>query len=210
MLCSRVRNLLSAYCDSELTGAEMLQIRRHLGDCADCRGEHEAALRIKRLLGALPPAEPLRPFSAAMLQPRPPLDRLRAQFACCPFLSGLAASVSGWARPVRRAGTRLAMGGALALAALAVMALQQPQNPDAVTARVPGSLRAEYETPLETGAPAPSGLRAFLVRPVPSFPRVSVADSLPAPSDPLSGTKFQETPALYIRTGVLRNGSAGR
>ena len=58
MLCSRVQNLLSAYLDRELTGAEMLEIRRHLRDCAPCEREREALLHVKQLLHVLPAAAP--------------------------------------------------------------------------------------------------------------------------------------------------------
>ena len=53
MNCGRVSNQLSAYVDRELTGAEMLHIRSHLGACESCRAEHEALYRMKMMLGRL-------------------------------------------------------------------------------------------------------------------------------------------------------------
>jgi len=58
MNCGRVSNQLSAYLDRELTGAEMLSIRSHLGDCASCRAEYEALGRMKTMLGRLRTPEP--------------------------------------------------------------------------------------------------------------------------------------------------------
>jgi len=62
MGCGRVSNLLSAYLDRELTGADMLAVRRHLAGCAACCAEYEALAQVRRLLGALPAVEP-RPGS---------------------------------------------------------------------------------------------------------------------------------------------------
>lgn len=53
MNCRRVSNLLSAYLDAELAGAEMLDIRDHLSRCPFCAREYEGLRQTKRLLGAL-------------------------------------------------------------------------------------------------------------------------------------------------------------
>lgn len=58
MNCRRVSNLLSAYMDGELTGVEMLEIRRHLGDCCSCCLQYEELREGKMLLSHLPYAEP--------------------------------------------------------------------------------------------------------------------------------------------------------
>ena len=42
MNCGRVSNQLSAYIDRELTGAEMLSVRGHLGDCDSCQMRNTA------------------------------------------------------------------------------------------------------------------------------------------------------------------------
>ena len=47
MHCGRVSNLLSAYIDRELAGAEMLPIRHHLDVCPGCAAEHESLRRVK-------------------------------------------------------------------------------------------------------------------------------------------------------------------
>jgi anti-sigma factor RsiW len=57
MHCGRVSNLLSAYIDRELAGAEMLPIRRHLDACPGCAAEHESLRRVKALLASAPPPE---------------------------------------------------------------------------------------------------------------------------------------------------------
>jgi len=58
MNCGRVSNQLSAYIDRELTGVEMLHIRRHLDDCAACCAEYDALCRMKMALGRLRSPEP--------------------------------------------------------------------------------------------------------------------------------------------------------
>src|SRR5437667_11763584 len=67
MNCGRVSNQLSAYIDRELTGVEMLHIRRHLDDCDPCRSEYEALCRMKTLLGGLRSVEPHPGFVASVL-----------------------------------------------------------------------------------------------------------------------------------------------
>jgi len=62
MLCCRVQNQLSAYSDNELSGAEMLQIRRHLSECRSCTSEHQQLLQMKLLMGALTEPRPSQTF----------------------------------------------------------------------------------------------------------------------------------------------------
>src|SRR5438067_1752080 len=68
MNCGRVSNQLSAYLDRELTGAEMLHIRSHLGGCDSCRAEHESLSRMKMLLGRLRTPAPSHDFLMATLR----------------------------------------------------------------------------------------------------------------------------------------------
>lgn len=58
MNCRRVSNLISAYMDGELTGVEMLEIRRHLDDCGQCALQYESLRYTKQLLSKLRYAEP--------------------------------------------------------------------------------------------------------------------------------------------------------
>jgi anti-sigma factor RsiW len=51
--CLYVSHLLSAYADGELTGIQMLTIRRHVDQCDDCRKELDEVLRVKRVLCSL-------------------------------------------------------------------------------------------------------------------------------------------------------------
>lgn len=55
MTCASVRNLLSAYLDSELSGSEMQAVRAHLEECRDCRAECDSLREVKSLLRGLPP-----------------------------------------------------------------------------------------------------------------------------------------------------------
>lgn len=56
--CFKVKNLLSAYLDRELSGEEMLLIRDHVGGCPDCELEFQEIRRVKSLLLQLPAVEP--------------------------------------------------------------------------------------------------------------------------------------------------------
>ncbi len=59
MNCQKARNLISAYLDGELGGQEMLAIRHHLNGCAECSGEYESLLAVKRMFGKLSPKRPV-------------------------------------------------------------------------------------------------------------------------------------------------------
>lgn len=150
MLCSRVQNLLSAYCDRELTGVEMLEIRQHLDACEACRREHEQLVQVKRLFGSLGAAAPPRDFDSGLLDRAPsvrhswlrtrllaPVEALffRSQAACDELRARLQDG------PAVAAGIRRRMGSAVTAGALAsctffVGALLRPQHPDAVSAHL--------------------------------------------------------------------------
>lgn len=55
-------NLISAYIDGELTGAEMLCIRRHLSECVECAREYESMLGLKEAMARLRTVLPRRDF----------------------------------------------------------------------------------------------------------------------------------------------------
>lgn len=59
MNCQKAQSLISAYLDGELTGQEMLAMRHHLCGCAECSGEYESLLMIKRTFGKLLPKRPI-------------------------------------------------------------------------------------------------------------------------------------------------------
>lgn len=152
MLCSRVQNLLSAYCDRELTGAEMLQIRSHLASCPACRQEQEAILQVKRLMGALSCAEPPRPFDPGILDTAARRPWLWAQFcrAARPYLTALVerrdALVRAGAahlRALQAMPSRLALSGATAVVLVTFALIHAPQHPDAVSAHVPETISSE-------------------------------------------------------------------
>jgi anti-sigma factor RsiW len=58
MNCRKVQNLISAYVDSELPGVEMLAVRQHIGQCAECNTEYESLLKMKRAFGGMNPKMP--------------------------------------------------------------------------------------------------------------------------------------------------------
>lgn len=67
MNCHRVVNLMSAYIDGELTGEEMLAIRRHMATCSECAEEHDSLIFTKRAVSNLASARPRADFAAAIL-----------------------------------------------------------------------------------------------------------------------------------------------
>jgi len=58
---------MSAYVDGELTGAEMLAIRRHLSDCAECAEEHASMLLVKQAVARLRTVAPRKDFATAIM-----------------------------------------------------------------------------------------------------------------------------------------------
>lgn len=58
---------MSAYVDGELTGVEMLEIRRHLSDCPECAEEHESIRVTKQAVSRLRSAAPRRDLAASIL-----------------------------------------------------------------------------------------------------------------------------------------------
>ncbi len=52
--------------DGELTGVEMLEIRRHLDECESCSEQHDELLQGKYLLSCLPYAQPRPGFAEAL------------------------------------------------------------------------------------------------------------------------------------------------
>lgn len=67
MNCRRVSSLMSAYIDGELTGDEMLEIRRHMHDCGSCMLQYESLRQMKQMLFRLPYAVPRAGFLDEMV-----------------------------------------------------------------------------------------------------------------------------------------------
>lgn len=67
MNCRRVESLMSAYIDGELTGAEMLEIRGHIDECAECAREHESIKLTKQMIFRLATVKPREDFAASIL-----------------------------------------------------------------------------------------------------------------------------------------------
>ncbi len=66
MNCRRIVSMMSAYVDGELTGVDMLEIRRHLSDCEECSAEYESIRLTKHALARLATARPRPDFAAAL------------------------------------------------------------------------------------------------------------------------------------------------
>lgn len=67
MNCRRVINSISAYVDGELTGEEMLEMRRHLSGCPDCREEYESVRLVKFSIARLKTVAPRPEFAACIV-----------------------------------------------------------------------------------------------------------------------------------------------
>ncbi|MCE9559605.1 MAG: zf-HC2 domain-containing protein [Armatimonadetes bacterium] len=53
MNCRNASQSISAYLDGELTGTTMLELSRHLQECATCQSELESMRHIKSMLGKM-------------------------------------------------------------------------------------------------------------------------------------------------------------
>ena len=187
MLCSRVQNQLSAYCDREVTGAEMLEIRRHLDRCGDCRAEHESLQQVRALLGALPAAEPPRAFDAAMLTaPRPSRWAVLAQA----YGSHMRAYLNEWraAWSLGPAGAQRALACAAIVAAfvgggVSTTLLRPAQPADAVAANVPPLPAEELPVSLPSAGMNLHLAHAGLEGAVPGTPPVVYLTSVPTPQE---------------------------
>lgn len=71
MNCKAIEAKLSAFVDGELTGVEMLEIRRHLACCKPCCEEERELRALKSILTLAPAIEPSAEFEAKLA------DRLR-------------------------------------------------------------------------------------------------------------------------------------
>lgn len=123
MNCRSAQQLISPLLDQQLTGEEMLAMRRHLGECAACAEEYRQVHEVRGLLRGLSAVAPDAPLET----------RIAGRVAARAGLSWAGASRRAWgysaaeraARPQR--GRRLA--GGLALACVALLMLAAPFAP---------------------------------------------------------------------------------
>lgn len=161
MHCSRVKNLLSAYSDRELGGDEMLAIRRHLGDCPECRQEQEGYQQVKQLFRSLNDIVPEHGFDPTCLD-RAPSRRPSVMPVWLETLQGEAQerfdTLRRWSRrmfPTFHTEAQLVALACVSMAIVAALAMQRPQPADAVRAHVPEMLASDYEE----GSPSSQLLR---------------------------------------------------
>jgi len=96
--CRRVSNLLSAYLDAELTGAEMLEIRAHLDRCPACQAEHQALRQTKHLLSSLALRAPRAEFESLLLSQAQHMSHPLARWVPSWLMAWRDGAVS-WPRP---------------------------------------------------------------------------------------------------------------
>lgn len=148
MVCGRVSNLISAYLDRELTGAEMLSVQRHLARCPTCSAERDAMQQMRQLLGSLGAVEP----------PSGSEQRLFTRLSGGAYARPRRARAFPW--PPRFFAHGAAWAGALCFALLLGLTfngLRQPQHPDSVVAMVRPSMDAD--TPILLMDPGPDPWR---------------------------------------------------
>jgi len=67
MNCCFAKSRMSSYLDGELSGDEMLAMRRHVENCGTCRARYESESAAKRLITALPERDPSPGFEARVM-----------------------------------------------------------------------------------------------------------------------------------------------
>jgi anti-sigma factor RsiW len=79
MECDRVKGLLAAYLDSELSAEERAEVDKHLSSCRDCRRELESMRRAQDAVRSLlkEKASGQEPAAGSWEQLRPSLDVYR-------------------------------------------------------------------------------------------------------------------------------------
>jgi hypothetical protein len=113
--------------DGELTGVEMLEIRRHLDDCGCCLAQYEEVREAKLLLSRLPYA-----------QPRPGLAEAICASLDCVRVPRHQKILNKFAEFGRARFTPVA-AGFVGLGAVLMILIAQPTNlPDANIAHLPG------------------------------------------------------------------------
>lgn len=77
MNCKTVQTRLSSYLDRELPANDMMEIRAHLHECADCQDEERALRSLKSILSGArapePPADLAERLTAAVMAEREPV-----------------------------------------------------------------------------------------------------------------------------------------
>ncbi len=66
MNCRHVQSIMSAYVDGELTGVEMMSVRRHISECKECFAEYEDIVFTKRAVANLKNTGPRPDFLATL------------------------------------------------------------------------------------------------------------------------------------------------
>jgi anti-sigma factor RsiW len=131
--CSRVQQLVSPYLDQQLTGAEMLAVQQHLGECRSCADEYRSARELKQLLGSLRLSRPEASLETRILS-RLEQEERRSEMLL-PALYPRAGLPAIWLSapalniplPPPSRGRRL--GAALALSCLAIFTVAAPFSP---------------------------------------------------------------------------------
>lgn len=92
MNCKTAQQMLSSYIDSELTGSEMMRLRKHLNECDGCAREETELRSLKGILGGVPVVEPPSGFEDRLCSKVFAAQRSETEkwTSSWPFLSGIA------------------------------------------------------------------------------------------------------------------------
>ncbi|MDQ2687288.1 MAG: zf-HC2 domain-containing protein [Armatimonadota bacterium] len=174
MNCYRAHQSISPYLDHELTGAEMLEIQKHLEGCRACAQEYRSARHIKELLRSLRVQEPSGPLDMRIAH--------RLALAEAPMV---------WQFPL----AARPLTAALALSCIALFAITPSFAPPVADSAAPRPLPVAFrsqaafvaETPAEALRTSPAALSLLLAQPSPNpavwqvTPTVTQSDDPDAP-----------------------------
>ena len=173
---SRIRGLLSAYVDGEVSAAEARRVEEHAAACSACRDELDSLTATVELVRGLPELELPRSFELTRL----PEEEPRASFGV--WAPRLATSVAGLLLVVLLAGD---VTGALTQSGGSEEAATEAQA-DAPSA--PAAMAA--------GAPGPEAVEAAAAPP--QAARVRMADAATATPTPVAAAKAAPAAAAQL------------
>ncbi len=204
MNCYRAQQLVSPYLDQQLTGAEMLEMQRHLAGCRRCAREYQEARQTKLLLRSLSLSQPPRALDMRIL------SRI-AQEGRGPLPAQM---VPNWSLPgVGPAPRGRRFATALGLSCLVVFSVAAPFAPSSADIAVQGRAASASlgqnlawgQFPSAATLPAPAAMNASLLRIAP-MASDSAAVTLTT-SDPSQSRQDESLARQYVQTPLSEPGA---
>ena len=186
---ARLRELLSAYIDGEVSASETLRVEEHLARCQECRDELASLRSTVGLLRRLPELAVPRSFALSEAPQRRPTPtivwtaRLATSAAAVLLVALLLGDIVGLVGQQRTLEDAVSRAEVQAPGAPAPMAAAA-QRPEAAVRDIPKATAPELESAPAPAAPAPAApapAQAFAALPAPT-PTAAAAPSLAAPA----------------------------